>query len=72
MTEHQQFINKAIHLSQQGMQNNEGGPSGCVIVNVRLVVGIGNKRALSTNDLTAHAEIVAIRDACKNLRTFQH
>ncbi len=51
--------------------NNEGGPFGCVIVKDNKIVGRGNNRVTSTNDPTAHAEVVAIRDACKNLGTFQ-
>ena len=58
-------------LSQQGMINNEGGPFGCIIVKDDQVVGRGNNKVSSTNDPTAHAEITAIRDACKNLGTFQ-
>jgi guanine deaminase len=71
MNEHRYFIKKAIRLSQQGMRNNEGGPFGCVIVKDGVIVGKGNNRVLATNDPTSHAEIVAIRDACKNLQSFQ-
>lgn len=62
---------EAIALSSQGVQNNEGGPFGCVIVKDDKIVGRGNNRVTSLNDPTAHAEIVAIRDACHNLGTFQ-
>lgn len=71
MNDHHYFINEAIRLSQQGMRNNEGGPFGCVIVKDGVIVGKGNNRVLANNDPTAHAEIVAIRDACKHLQTFQ-
>jgi guanine deaminase len=64
-------MHEAILLSQQGMINNEGGPFGCIIVKDDQVVGRGNNKVSSTNDPTAHAEITAIRDACKNLGTFQ-
>ena len=62
---------EAIKLSQNGVRNNEGGPFGCVIVKGEKIVGWGNNRVTSSNDPTAHAEIVAIRDACKNLHSFQ-
>ncbi len=62
---------EAIHLSRSGSDNNEGGPFGCVIVKDDKIVGKGNNRVTSTNDPTAHAEVVAIRDACNNLGTFQ-
>ncbi|TKK68945.1 nucleoside deaminase [Ilyomonas limi] len=71
MSDHQHFINAAVRMSQQGMRNNEGGPFGCVIVKDGEIVGKGNNRVLADNDPTAHAEVVAIRDACKNLHTFQ-
>src|SRR5205085_9779624 len=64
-------MNEAIALSQNGVRNNEGGPFGCVIVKGDTIVGRGNNRVTSSNDPTAHAEVVAIRDACKNLGTFQ-
>jgi tRNA(Arg) A34 adenosine deaminase TadA len=53
------------------MKNGEGGPFGCVIVKNGVVVGRGNNCVTSTNDPTAHAEVVAIRDACRNLSSFQ-
>jgi guanine deaminase len=65
------FMREAIALSLKGMTNGEGGPFGCVIVKDGIVVGRGNNRVTSTNDPTAHAEVVAIRDACKNLSSFQ-
>lgn len=58
-------------MSQQGMSNNEGGPFGCIIVKGDTIIGRGNNKVSSTNDPTAHAEVMAIRDACKNLKTFQ-
>lgn len=61
----------AIDLSRSGMNQGKGGPFGCVIVKDDQVVGIGSNSVISTNDPTAHAEVVAIRDACKNLGHFQ-
>lgn len=65
------FLEKAIELSRMGMQNGHGGPFGCVIVKGNEIVGEGYNKVTSTNDPTAHAEIVAIRQACKNLGTYQ-
>jgi guanine deaminase len=71
MTREEKFMMEAIKLSQHAIDNNEGGPFGCVIVKGDTIVGRGNNKVVSTNDPTAHAEVVAIRDACKNLGTFQ-
>lgn len=71
MTREEKFMQEAIALSKQGMDNNEGGPFGCVIVKDDKVVGRGNNKVTSNNDPTAHAEVVAIRDACNTLGTFQ-
>lgn len=69
--DHQQFMMRAVELARLGMESNDGGPFGCVIVKGGRIVGEGSNRVTSTNDPTAHAEIVAIREACKNLGTFQ-
>jgi tRNA(Arg) A34 adenosine deaminase TadA len=66
-----EFMLRAIALAQAGVDSNAGGPFGCVIVKDGEVVGKGVNRVTSTNDPTAHAEIVAIRDACANLDSFQ-
>lgn len=67
----EKFMRRAIELAIQGMENNEGGPFGCVIVKNGEIIGEGNNRVTSSNDPTAHAEVVAIRNACKNLNSFQ-
>ena len=66
-----QLMLRAIELAQKGLESNEGGPFGCVIARDGQVVGEGVNRVTSTNDPTAHAEVVAIRDACRNLNSFQ-
>ena len=71
MTREEKFMQEAIALSDLALQTNEGGPFGCIVVKNNDIVGRGNNKVIGTNDPTAHAEIVAIRDACKNLGTFQ-
>jgi tRNA(Arg) A34 adenosine deaminase TadA len=71
MTREEKFMSEAIKLSRNGVLNNEGGPFGCVVVKGEEIIGRGNNRVTSLNDPTAHAEVVAIRDACKNLGSFQ-
>jgi guanine deaminase len=65
------FMREAIKLADEGMASGRGGPFGCVVVRRGAIIGRGNNRVTSTNDPTAHAEVVAIRDACANLETFQ-
>ena len=72
MTETEQaFLKRAIELSRKGMLSGQGGPFGCVIVKENEVISEGYNLVTASNDPTAHAEIVAIRTACKKLRTFQ-
>ena len=65
------FLRRAIELSRQGMQAGQGGPFGCVIVKNGEIIGEGHNEVLNSNDPTAHAEVVAIRNACKKLSSFQ-
>jgi len=65
------FLREAIALARAGMDRNDGGPFGCVIVKGGEVIGRGNNRVTSTNDPTAHAEVVAIREACQAIESFQ-
>lgn len=62
---------KAISLAQNGIDSNAGGPFGAVIVKDGEIIGEGFNKVTSTNDPTAHAEVVAIRNACENLGSFQ-
>lgn len=64
-------MREAISLARNGMERGDGGPFGCVIVKDGTIIGRGNNRVLKTQDPTAHAEVVAIREACKNLGDFQ-
>jgi tRNA(Arg) A34 adenosine deaminase TadA len=65
------FMRAAILLSIQTMRRGQGGPFGAVVVRRGKIVGRGSNGVTSTNDPTAHAEIMAIRDACRRLKTFQ-
>jgi guanine deaminase len=71
MTREEKFMIKAIALSREGIENNEGGPFGCIVIKNNTIIGRGNNRVIITNDPAAHAEIIAIRDACKNIGSFQ-
>ena len=63
------FMRRAIELSIQNIKNN-GGPFGCVIVKENKIIAEGTNRVTQKNDPTAHAEIIAIRNACEKLNTF--
>ena len=63
------FMQKAIELSIKNIHNN-GGPFGCVIVKNNKIISEGVNGVTQNNDPTAHAEIEAIRNACKKLNTF--
>lgn len=65
------YLERAIELSGQGMQRGHGGPFGCVVVKDDVIVGEGSNLVTSSNDPTAHAEVVAIRNACAALGTYQ-
>src|SRR6266446_6394054 len=64
------FMREAIRLSIQMMRRGKGGPFGAVVVKSGKIIGRGCNQVTSLNDPTAHAEIVAIRDACRRLKTF--
>jgi tRNA(Arg) A34 adenosine deaminase TadA len=65
------FMREAIRISLDMMRQGKGGPFGAIVVRDGEIVGRGWNQVTSTNDPTAHAEIVAIRDACQQLRTFR-
>nr|WP_295871134.1 nucleoside deaminase [uncultured Chitinophaga sp.] len=65
------FMQYAVSLSRRGMEQGDGGPFGSIVVRGEEIVGEGWNQVLCENDPTAHAEVMAIRDACKRLGTFQ-
>ncbi|GAA4470241.1 guanine deaminase [Nibrella saemangeumensis] len=71
MNQDERFLREAIRLAREGMNSGQGGPFGAVVVKDGEIIGSGPNRVTSTNDPTAHAEVVAIRDACEHLGTFQ-
>ena len=67
----EKFMKQAIALSEECLTSDQGGPFGAVVVKDGVIVGEGRNMVTVHNDPTAHAEVMAIRDACKNLNTFQ-
>ncbi len=65
------FMHQAIRIAIESAQQNNGGPFGAVVVRGETIVGRGANQVTVTNDPTAHAEMIAIRDACRRLNTFQ-
>ena len=66
-----EFMREAIRLSVENVEQGKGGPFGAVIVKDGKIIARGVNEVTSSNDPTAHAEVVAIRKACTLLNTFQ-
>ena len=64
------YMKVAIELAEESIKNHDGGPFGACIVKDGKIVGRGRNMVLKNNDPTAHAEVMAIRDACSNLGTY--
>ena len=64
------FMKMAKDVALEGIEKREGGPFGAVIVKDDEIIAIGNNKVLGLNDPTAHAEIVAIREASRKLKTY--
>ena len=67
----EKFMREAIRLSIENVQSGTGGPFAAVVVKDGKIIARGTNNVTSANDPTAHAEITAIREACKVLNTFQ-
>ena len=65
-----EYMKVAKELSDDNLRTNAGGPFGACVVKDGKIIGRGSNNVLSTNDPTAHAEIMAIRDACNNIGTY--
>jgi len=63
------FMQMAVDLSQYALDSKTGGPFGAIIVKKGAIIGSSGNKVLANCDPTAHAEVMAIRDACKNLKT---
>lgn len=68
---HHPFMKETIELSRKNIREGKGGPFAAMVVNDDKIIARGTNLVTSTNDPTAHAEIVAIRDACRSLGSFQ-
>ena len=64
------YMQIADELAKQNLLTDNGGPFGAVIVKDGVVIGTGNNQVVKNNDPTAHAEVMAIRNACQTLDTF--
>ena len=64
------FMRSALQLAHENVEQGRGGPFGAVIVRGDEIIGRGSNLVTSTNDPTAHAEMVAIRDACRTIGNF--
>ena len=64
------FMKEALSEAYNGIENRHGGPFGTVIVKDGKIIGRGHNKVLLKRDPTCHGEMEAIRDACKNLDTF--
>jgi guanine deaminase len=71
MNTEKDLINRAIHLANKHSAGGLNGPFGAVIIKDEKIIGEGWNQVVSANDPTAHAEVMAIRDACQHLGTFQ-
>lgn len=64
------YMQIADELAKQNILTNHGGPFGAIVVKENVIVGVGNNQVIRNNDSTAHAEIMAIRNAEQTLNTF--
>jgi len=65
------FIKEAINLALENVKSGNGGPFGAIVVKNGKIIATGTNSVTSENDPTAHAEVTAIRNACKELKTYQ-
>ena len=70
MSSKENFMKRAVELALENVQQTKGGPFGSVVVKDGQIIGEGANGVTSSNDPTAHAEIIAIRQACQKLNQF--
>ncbi len=68
---HEQYLKRALNLAYENVEQKKGGPFGAIIVKDMTIIAEGVNQVTASNDPTAHAEMVAIRNACKTLNDFQ-
>ena len=71
MEKQKEFMREAIRISRENVESGKGGPFGAVVVKNGKIIARGGNEVTSSNDPTAHAEVVAIRKACTELGSFQ-
>jgi guanine deaminase len=69
--DHLAFMKKAVEIARKNVETNNGGPFGAIVVKEGKVIGVGKNEVTALNDPTAHAEVQAIRAACKSINSFQ-
>lgn len=67
---HSEYMKEAIKEAYEGINQKHGGPFGAVVVKKGKIIGRGHNKVLNDKDPTCHGEIMAIRDACKNINSF--
>jgi guanine deaminase len=65
------LMEQAIKIAHQNVLTNHGGPFGAIVVKEGVIIGTGRNEVTSSNDPTAHAEVQAIREACRHLGAYQ-
>ena len=65
-----EYMKIAKELADENLETNAGGPFGACVVKDGKIIGRGSNHVLANNDPTAHAEVMAIRDACKNINSY--
>lgn len=65
-----EYMKVAKELANENLQTNAGGPFGACVVKNGKIIGKGSNHVLANNDPTAHAEIMAIREACQNIKSY--
>jgi guanine deaminase len=71
MNTHEEFMAEAIRMALENVKSGKGGPFGAIVVKEGKIIGRGVNKVTAANDPTAHAEVIAIRDACRNTDNFQ-